>query len=180
MSTDAVDIELLRDQIISQMIGCSDPSCPGEETCPRSVEAVDALLTAAEARGREQERARLAALSPGEVGKMVEEMDLASEVYWTSCDGAEKHRAAERCRSAESTLLAAFAAQRERVVGEMLTWAAGAVCSGCSNGLEYRSGWHYTDELLAARQEGGSPCEAEPIRTRLHALLAAPTKGEGG
>lgn len=63
-------------------------------------------LTAAEARGREQERARLAALSPGEVGEMVN--DLINRVALNRDEGSEG--SAERVEDLGGTLLAAFAA----------------------------------------------------------------------
>lgn len=148
---------------------------------------IEALIHAAAT----AERARLAGMASEEDRAMVEGLwppcpERRLHERWKHSRNVELANAARMCTpnapcreciehdAARTTLLATLTARRAAVVEEALTWAAGAVCLGCSNGLEYRSGWHYTDELLATRQEGGSPCEAEAIRDRIRALSASP------
>lgn len=110
---------------------------------------VAGLLTAAEARGREQERARLAALTEGEVREMVEALMLGCVADMIAGGPASNGTLYHR-----TTLLAAFAAQRERVVGE---------CAEVADSYE-------------EREDVDTPTS---IGAAIRALLAAPTKGVG-
>lgn len=124
-------------------------------------------LTAAEARGREQERARLAALSPGEVGEMVA---TPQEIVFEGC------RVYVIAPEDYDTLLARLAAAR----GEALEEAA-RECDDKATGLHALARIHTKNgshEAACAREEQAD-C-AEVLAARIRALAAPPaTAGEG-